>query len=112
MSQSDTRKPCRYCGCPEASAKDWEEVEPGKGEELGLCWDGEVCRHDPERAIDRLMQERDAAREDARKLAELLTNHHALRLSRAIFGAEIYKGFPICEKTIAALAAHEALAKK
>lgn len=62
---SETRKPCRYCGHPEASAKDWAEIEPGKGEELGLCWDGEVCRHDAEAAIDRLMSERDAAREEA-----------------------------------------------
>ena len=101
MSQSDTRKPCRYCGCPEASAKDWEEVEPGKGEELGLCWDGEVCRHDPERAIDRLMQERDAAREDAERLADALMTFNEVGRCPAF----------ITEKD-AALAAHEAIAKK
>ena len=103
MSQGDTRKPCRYCGCPEASAKDWEEVEPGKGEELGLCWDGEACRHDPERAIDRLMQERDAARKDADRLVDAIKHSDRFNDTRH-FGGDAQLN--------AALASHEAIAKK
>lgn len=80
MSQSsdtpETRKPCRYCGCLEASAKDWAEIEPGKGEELGLCWDGEVCRHDAEAAIDRLVKERDDLQSKLSTVYQWIERHH------------------------------------
>jgi len=66
------RKPCRYCGHPEATAHDWETIEPGKGEELGLCWNGEICRHDSEAAIDRLQKELNEAHAQIAALREAL----------------------------------------
>lgn len=96
----ETRKLCRYCGHPEANAKDWADIEPGKGEEFGLCWDGEVCRHDAESAIDRLIKERDAAREDARRLTD------------ALYGAALDDRPTFTKAREEALAAHEALTAK
>lgn len=99
----ETRKLCRYCGHPEANAKDWADIEPGKGEEFGLCWDGEVCRHDAESAIDRLIKERDAAREDARRLVEAIKHSDRFNDTR-YFGGDYQLN--------SALAAHEALTAK
>ena len=127
MSQTsdtpETRKSCRYCGHPEANAKDWEDIEPGKGEELGLCWGGEICRHDAEAAIDRLMSERDAAREDARRLAQSMDAVVRATRLQAPLNLPVNKPmrewlpgcWPVmgeCIEMSSALAAHEALTAK
>ena len=68
---------------------------------------------DLERELNIALSERDAARENAERLAGLLKRHDEMRRKAENQGQskEGYREFPICKETRAALAAHEAIAK-